>query len=400
MHDLIIVGGGPAGASCARRAALHGLDVVLLEKNVHPRDKLCGGGLTPRIKDLVDFDIGGVIERDIHAVCLISPSGRRPYLKRATQAGYTVKRAKFDHLLLKKAEEAGARVEQGTEVVAIEQLRSGIRVLTKGDSYRAPLLVAADGVNGIVARSLGIRKKWSSNRVGLCIAADVPVDPSEVERIMSVSEEEDCLPIELFFGPVEWGYAWCFPKRDELSIGIGCRMDKMSNLKGSWRDFVSMLERTKGIRVNPDSRRAFRVPIGGCEKRLITRRTMLIGDAAGLVSPISGEGIYYAIESGLIAADIAKDAMESRNPRLVRNYQDIIKTSICRELNAAMFIANIIYKSSSNIELICKIIQADPVMGELMVDIVAATKPLPQLKTALIKRLVTRHPLKALRLGL
>jgi flavin-dependent dehydrogenase len=91
---------------------------------------------------------------------------------------------------------------------------------------------------------------------------------------------------------------------------------------------------------------------------------MLIGDAAGLVSPITGEGIYYAIESGLIAADIAKDATKSRNPLLVSNYQDIIKKSICRELDAAKFIANIIYKSSSNIELICKIIQADPVMGE------------------------------------
>ncbi len=398
MHDLIIVGGGPAGASCARRAALHGLDVVLLEKSVHPRDKLCGGGLTPRIKDLVDFDISAVIERDIYAVRLISPSGRRPYLKRDTQAGYTVKRTKFDHLLLKKAEEADARVEQGTEVVAIEQLQSGIRVLTKGDSYRAPLLVAADGVNGIVARSLGIRRRWPSDRVGLCIAADVPVDSSEIERIMSVSEEEDCMPIEIFFGPVEWGYAWCFPKRDELSIGIGCRMDRMSNLKESWRNFVSMLERTRGIQIDPDSRKAFRVPIGGCEKRVLGRRTMLIGDAAGLVSPITGEGIYYAIESGLIAADVAKEATESCNSLLVRNYQDIIKTSICRELDAAMFIANIMYKSSNNIELICKIIQGDPVVGELMIDIVAATKPMPQLKTALIKRLATRHPLKALRL--
>jgi len=400
MHDLIIVGGGPAGASCARRAALHGLDVVLLEKSVHPRDKLCGGGLTPHVKDLVDFDISGVIERDIHAVRLISPSGRRPYLKRDTQVGYTVKRNKFDQLLVKKAEEAGARVEQGTEVVAIEQLRSGIRVLTKGDSYKAPLLVAADGVNGIVAQSLGVRKGWPSDRVGLCIAADVPVDPREIERIMSVSEEEDCIPIEIFFGPVEWGFAWCFPKRDELSIGIGCRRNRISNLKESWHDFVSMLERTREIQINPDSRKAFRVPIGGCEKRVIGRRTMLIGDAAGLVSPITGEGIYYAIESGLTAADIAKDVTESRNPLLVRNYQDIIKTSICRELDAAKFIANIIYKSSSNIELICEIIQANPVVGELMVDILAATKPMLQLKTALIKRLATRHPLKALRLGL
>ncbi|MCK4484962.1 MAG: hypothetical protein KAU89_09055, partial [Candidatus Thorarchaeota archaeon] len=251
-----------------------------------------------------------------------------------------------------------------------------------------------------VARSIGIRKRWPSERVGLCIAADVSVDPSEIERAMSVSEEENRMPIEIYFGSVEWGYAWCFPKRDELSIGVGCRMDRMSNLKGSWRDFVSMLERTKGVQIDPDSRSVFRVPFGGCEKRVIERRTMLIGDAAGLVSPITGEGIYYAIESGLIAADIAKDATDSRNPLLVRNYQDIIKTSICRELDAAKFIANIIYKSSGNIELICKIILADPVVGELMLDIIAATRPMVQLKTALIKRLVTRHPLKALRLGL
>ena len=399
MHDLVIVGGGPAGASCARRAALHGLDVVLLEKSVHPRDKLCGGGLAPHVKDLVDFDINGVIEHDIYAVRLISPSGRRLYLKRDTQSGYTVKRHKFDHHLLKKAEEAGARVEQDTEVVAIEQLQSGIRVLTKGDSYRAPLLVAADGINGIVARSLGIRKRWPSDQVGLCIAADVPVDPSEIERIMSVSEEEYRMPIEIYFGPVKWGYAWCFPKRDELSIGVGCRMDRMSNLKESWRDFVSMLERTRGIQIDLDSTRSFRVPLGGCEKRIIGRRTMLVGDAAGLVSPFSGEGIYYAMESGQIAADVAKDMTDARSPVLVRNYQNIIKKSMCRNLDAAMFISNILYKSSSNTELVCKIAQEDPVMGELMLDIIANTKPMPELKIALIKRLVTRHPLKALRLG-
>jgi flavin-dependent dehydrogenase len=207
------------------------------------------------------------------------------------------------------------------------------------------------------------------------------------------------MPIEIYFGPVEWGYAWCFPKRDELSIGVGCRMDRMSNLKESWRDFVSMLERTRGIQIDLDSTRSFRVPLGGCEKRIIGRRTMLVGDAAGLVSPFSGEGIYYAMESGQIAADVAKDMTDARSPVLVRNYQNIIKKSMCRNLDAAMFISNILYKSSSNTELVCKIAQEDPVMGELMLDIIANTKPMPELKIALIKRLVTRHPLKALRLG-
>jgi flavin-dependent dehydrogenase len=128
-HDLIIVGGGPAGSSCARRAAQLGLDVLVLEKAHHPRRKPCAGGITPRVKDLLDFDISSVVEREQCGINLYSPSMVLTRIARVEAIGYTVRREDFDHFLLKKAEEAGAIVQQGVRATDVIEEPNGVRVV-------------------------------------------------------------------------------------------------------------------------------------------------------------------------------------------------------------------------------------------------------------------------------
>ena len=123
VYDLTVVGGGPAGATCARRAAEAGLDVVLLEKAYHPREKPCGGALGPQSIRILDLDISSVIERTFNAAIVRTPSGKKVTLTSEGLIGHIVTRSKFDAYLLQKAVDAGVEVVQGVEVVGLEHLR-------------------------------------------------------------------------------------------------------------------------------------------------------------------------------------------------------------------------------------------------------------------------------------
>ncbi|MGY5873902.1 MAG: FAD-dependent monooxygenase, partial [Candidatus Thorarchaeota archaeon] len=210
-YDLIVVGGGPAGATCARNAALLGLEVLVLEKTHPPRRKACGGGVTVRARNALDFDISGVIEREIYGVRIYSPSGLVIEQTRPEPSGFTVRREDFDFLLLEKAKEAGAEVITGAKVMDVVENSFSVLAITEDGSYNSHLLVGADGVNSTVGRKTGINTAWRDDEVGLCIEASVPLDTSEISRI--VYERSI---IEIYFGPVLYGYAWAFPKKNEV----------------------------------------------------------------------------------------------------------------------------------------------------------------------------------------
>lgn len=399
IHDLIVIGGGPGGAMCARKAALNGLDVVLIEKQHHPRAKPCGGALGPRTITALDFDFSHLIEREFHAAMVHRPSGKRSLLARDGLKGYLIQRSEFDSLLIDKAKEAGAEVVLGNEIVAIEQLRNGVRALGVGDSYKAQFLVGADGVNGVSMKELDIRHRWSLENVAVCISAKVPLDSSEVERTMTVGTESPLSIVELYYGFVEWGYGWCFPNRESLNIGLGCRLDKAKGFRDKWESFLSKLASVKDIKIEVSEKTSARVPMGGVTSRIISRRSMLIGDAAGLVSPISGEGISYAIESGILAADVATEAVHEKSPVHIVEYERRMKKGHLEELKDLRYIAGIMNKSEKNLETLFDIIDDDPIMKVYLTDIFTCAIPYSKLKFKITKRLLSRHPRKAISLG-
>jgi geranylgeranyl reductase family protein len=400
LYDLTVVGGGPAGATCARLAAKAGLDVVLLEKAHHPRDKPCGGALGPRAIQNLDIDISPVVEQTFNTAIVHTPSESIVNLTSEELIGYIVTRSKFDAYLIQKAENAGVEVIQGTEVVGIEQLRSAVRALVVGDSYKSHILVGADGVNGIIARELGIRTKWTQEQIALCIQTTIPLSVKEVESMMKRNQKDNSPAIELFFDIMPWGYAWCFPKRDGFNIGIGCRMDKQNNLQKIWHRFVSGIKMEKGIEQDLSDRVSYRLPLGGKLDRLIGRRSMLVGDAAGLASPLTGEGISYAIQSGILAAKIASETIEAKAPLHVKDYENQLKKTIGRELVDTRWLAGILHRSDKHTDLLFQIASEDPVMQKYFTNVVARIATFSEYRTKIVKRMLTRHPMKALRLGL
>jgi geranylgeranyl reductase family protein len=399
MHDLVIVGGGPSGATCARRAARNGLDVVLLEKELHPRQKLCGGALTQRVTNLIDFDIEHTVQTHFCGGRVYSQSGECLEGSLSNYMGHLVDRTDFDHCLLKEARKAGAQVEEGVEAVALEQTRSGIRVLTLGDSYKAHLVVGADGVNGIVARQTGLRNRWSSDSVALCIATDIPMEQDEIVRTMSMTDSE-FLGIDLYFGIVDIGYGWCFPKRSKLNVGIGCRMDKAARLRDHWKSFLKRVEKLKGVSLKFPGYSAFRVPFGGRPGRYVARRTMLVGDSAGFVSPVTGEGIYYAMLSGVLAADVASEAAEMKMPYHLITYEKRLKERILSELKIAAGLSEILFKSRDSIELVFRIAKDDLKMRQYILDFMGGVRSYSKIRRDMVTRMLSRHPLKTLRLRL
>ena len=292
--DVLVVGGGPAGSSCARRLVRAGMDVIVVDRAVFPRPKVCAGWVTPPVLeeldvDLADYGRGRVLQPiTSFRTGLIGGATRETRYDRPVS--YGIRRYELDHYLLART---GARIVTGVSVSRLER-RAG-RWVCNGE-LEAPMLVGAGGHFCPVARWLG------GGRPGEPIVA-----AQEVELRLTPSEERACrvapeMP-ELYFARDLAGYGWCFRKGDHLNVGFGRQgRDAFATHAGRFVEFL---------------RAAGRVPASALEKwqghayllyRDHTRRrvgdgVLLVGDAAGLAYAQSGEGIRTAVESGLLAAD-------------------------------------------------------------------------------------------------
>ncbi|MHA1927771.1 MAG: geranylgeranyl reductase family protein, partial [Candidatus Thorarchaeota archaeon] len=321
-YDVIVVGGGPAGSTAARRMAQRDLRVVVLDKAKFPRNKACAGGIRDFVANTLDFSIEPVIERYVYGQQLYGPSGVLVDCTRPYASGHTVMRTEFDNLLLQKAGEAGADIRDGTRIISAGQEQSKVTVETdEGQIISGKYLVGADGINSIVAKSLGFYQGWKNDTAAVAIEIEAEVGEEAVERICGVPHDKKGVAVHIFFGPVPHGYAWCFPKKSILSLGAGCRQDRANNIRAHFNKWFDTFKITHDITPTIVSETAARLPYSGAVKKTVKERTILIGDAAGFVNPFSGEGIPMAITSGIIAAPVIERAVKESDSRILREYE-------------------------------------------------------------------------------
>ncbi|MDK2939952.1 MAG: hypothetical protein PWQ51_2117 [Methanolobus sp.] len=359
IYDIIVVGGGPSGSLAAKTCAENGLSVLLLEKEKVPRYKACGGAVSKKALEL----IGPLNELDekyeSYGAVAFSPSLVSVIGKTEDITSVLTFRKDLDYLLLKRAEKSGVEVLTGKKVESVLVNEDSVLVKTADKDYSGKIIIGADGVNSLIAKETGIRKKWEKGGSGICIEVEVEL-PSEIIEKLIVDEKL----IEVYFLK-ENGYGWIFPKGKIMSIGIG--LWKPLNKKPSkvFDEFISTLEAKSGVEFNQyiGQRYAHMIPLGGPSRNNSKERVMLVGDAAGFVDSFTGEGIYFAIKSGIIAGEIAGEAIKENNfsKNLFAKYNQKCKKEINDNLNTALKFSNYVYP---NIEQIVKLMAADPYLFE------------------------------------
>jgi geranylgeranyl reductase family protein len=342
--DVIVVGAGPAGATTAFYLAQSGLDVLLLEKSRFPREKVCGDGLTPRaVKTLVGMGIS-VTEQDgwvRNKGLRVIGAGKRlelPWPELASYPGYGLVRTRhdLDETLARRAQQAGARLHEGVTVTApVRSERTGritgVVAKTADDgedrTYRARVVVAADGNSSRLSVAMGLRKR-DDRPLGVAVRTYYRThrhDDDYLESWLDLWDGDRLLP----------GYGWIFGMGDGTSnVGLG-----LLNTSAAFghTDYHALLRKwLKGMPAEWGFTEENRTqPIRGAALPMGFNRTphyhqglLLAGDAGGMVNPFNGEGIAYAMESAeILARTIVQALARSRRAeteRVLAGYPDAL----------------------------------------------------------------------------
>ncbi len=325
IHDCAVIGAGPAGSTCARYLAKKGFSVILLDRYEFPRDKPCGGGFAYKLLD--EFPYLRKHEPElIEGICkvgVVHSPNRRVILRGRVEMAVT-RRSVFDNTLVQEAIDAGAEPAFGKQAKDVVIKHDGVTIeLSSGNTVRSRVVVGADGVNSVTARTTGLHRRWAHNSVTPCRVAEVPMATDEIDRIYGIEREYH------FFANLEGrpGYAWIFPKRSTVNLGLGVVATHASGLPSQFNRFVGYLT-SRGMldkAFNPSAAKGALVPTGGTLDRTYTDRCILIGDSAGFVNPLTGGGISYAMHAARYAAHVIGNALESSDVSADRlsEYQDL-----------------------------------------------------------------------------
>jgi geranylgeranyl reductase family protein len=279
-YDAIVVGAGPAGSLAAYRLASAGATVLLLDRARFPRDKPCGGGVTIRALNELPFAIDPVVEGVVDRFEL-RLRHRHSFSRRApAPLALMTQRRRLDAYLVERAVAAGAEFRDGVRVSRVAQGEVG------ADSAR--VVIGADGANGVTARSLGLA---TDREHGVALEGNLANGVVDSERYAR--------RLVLEFGTVPGGYGWVFPKGDHVNLGVGGWEDEGPRL----REHLARLCAVHGV--DPAALtevRGHRLPLRRPGSALAEGRVALVGDAAGLVDPLSGDGMYEAFLSANLAA--------------------------------------------------------------------------------------------------
>ena len=354
--EVLIIGGGPAGASAGYWLSQLGHDCIIVEKKKFPREKTCGDGLTPRaVKQLGDMGLADELSKFHRYEGLRATAhGRALELQWPThpvypQHGYVVRRRDLDAMVAHNAAKHGARLLEGYE--ALEPVTDRGRVcgaVVKAKDSDAPFtitaqyVIVADGANSRFGRALGTfrTREWPyGTAIRTYWESPMHADPW-IESALDVKDRNgNSMP----------GYGWIFPVGDgTVNIGVG--------LLSTFRDFknvntTQLLDAyahqvADSWKIDPESptQRATsgRIPMGGSVGPKSGAGYLVVGDAAGSVNPFNGEGIDYAYETARIAADVLHEALSTGNASVLQQYQSILDDEYGQYFKVARLFARVI----------------------------------------------------------
>jgi geranylgeranyl reductase family protein len=292
--DAIVVGAGPAGSTTAYHLARAGASVLLLDRARFPRDKPCGGGVSARAARLLPFSIENVVEDRVKRLRCRLAYGPRFERRARREVVLMTQRRRLDYFLLERAAEAGADVRDGVRVADVRP--GGLTI--DGSEVSAHVLIGADGCNGTSARALGLGGDVVH---GVALEANVPYGAVRRDRYRG--------RLVLEIAALPGGYGWIFPKADHVNVGVYGWSSEGPRLRGH---LVRLCEE-HGIDPGSTTRvRGYRLPMRRPSSPLACGSALVIGDAAGLVDPFSGDGMYEAFLSAKLAADAALELLAGR----------------------------------------------------------------------------------------
>ncbi len=303
--DVAVVGAGPAGSTASYHLARARARVLLLDKARFPRDKPCGGGLTTRAVRQLPFSVEPVVEdRITRARCRLRYG---PVMERASKQVLCLmtQRRRLDSFLVEQAVGAGVDFRDGVRVV----IESESHLQVDGEAVEVDALIGADGANGITARTLGL---------GGGIVNGIALEGNLPNHELPNGFERGLLMLEL--ATVPGGYGWIFPKADHVNVGVGGWGAEGPRL----RRYLRVLCEHHGIELRRlTDVRGHRLPMRRSGTVLTRGRALLVGDAAGVLDPVSGDGIYEAFVSSRLAAEHVLALLEGRADDL-RAYHDAV----------------------------------------------------------------------------
>jgi geranylgeranyl reductase family protein len=302
--DILVIGAGPAGSTAAYRLAREGASVLLADKARFPRDKPCGGGLTMRAVRLLPFDVDPVVEDRTTRVRFGLDFGRR--IERTVEQPLVLmtQRSRLDAFLAEHAARAGADFRDGVKVADLTVTPEGVEARVGDDKIAANHALLADGANGVSTRTVGLD---DGRDYGVALEANVPYG------VVSEDDYRGLLCIEL--ANVPGGYGWVFPKGDHVNVGVGGWEREGPRM----REHLARFCREYGIpEASLENVRGYRLPLLHARARVAKGPVALLGDAAGLVDPLSGDGIYEAFLSAKLASEAVLAGDLARYEREVR----------------------------------------------------------------------------------
>jgi geranylgeranyl reductase family protein len=362
----------------AHTLARAGMRVIIVERYLLPRQKPCGGGISTRV--LMRFPwLEKALERipthPVSSLYLEGPSGGVFRMQSTGPAVLLIRRVEFDYLLTSLAREAGAEVLAPAAIAQAAQDEDGVTLrMRDGLELRAPIVIAADGVNSVIARRLGLNPGWPTDRLALDMMEETP-------NALLRTAEPDTLSVFYGYGGAH-GYAYIFPKRDHVNVGIGYVLPYFKQRVDITpydlqQQFVGDL-RERGLMEGASRREHFTpflIPIGGPLSKTASGRVLLAGDAGGFVNGFSAEGIYYAMVTGELAA---KAVLASRRgtgapadvspSRMRGTYVKAWRREIGAELRDSVLIQKYLFSSPARMDRVVSGANTRPEFSRILVD--------------------------------